>query len=130
MILQIYIVPPPLVDVVTYPSDAVLLTGTYIDIDCTATISDAVDAEVDMILVWTQNGEPSFTNTSAISIGPVAIVTNNMYRSRLRIHQLMTYNNGDVFQCAVTIQPLTPYVIGSSGNDSVTLSVGGKLNNN
>ena len=41
----------------------------------------------------------------------------------------MADNNNDVFQCTVTIQPLTPSITGSSGNDSLTLSVAGKRYN-
>ena len=110
--------------VATYPSDVVLLTGTYIDIDCTATISDAIDTEVDITLLWTQNGGPSLTNTSNITISPVTMATNTL-SSRLHINWLRTNNNGDVFQCAVTIQPLTPYVTDSSSDDSLTLSIEG-----
>ena len=113
----------------TYPSDAVLLTDTYIDIDCTATISDAIDTDIDVIAVWTQNGGPPLDNTSAITISPVTMVSSTVYRSRLRINQLMTGNNGDIFQCTVTVQPLTPYITGSGGDDSLTLSVAGKVYN-
>ena len=127
MDLATCIVPPPLVNVMTYPNDAVLLTDTYIDIDCTATISDAIDTEVDIVAVWTQNGGPSLDNTSDITISPITMVSSNniMYRSRLRINQLISNNNNDIFQCTVTIQPLTPYIIGSSSDDSLALSVGG-----
>ena len=114
----------------TYPSDAVLLMGTYIDIDCTATISDAIDTAIDVVAVWTQDGGSPLDITSAITpISPVTMVSSTVYRSRLRINQLMTDNNNDVFQCTVTIQPLTPYITGSSGNDvdSLTLSVAGKV---
>ena len=111
----------------TYPSDAVLLIGTYIDIDCTATISDAIDTAIDVVAVWTQDGEPSLNNTLAITISPVIMVSSTVYRSRLRINQLMADNNNDVFRCTVTIQPLTPYVTGISGDDTLTLSVAGKV---
>ena len=113
----------------TYPSDAVLLIGTYIDIDCTATISEAVDtAYIDVVAVWTQDGGPPLDNTSAITISPVTMVSSTVYRSRLHINQLMADNNNDVFQCNVTIQQsLAPYITGSSGNDSLTLSVAGKV---
>ena len=111
----------------TYPSDAVLLIGTYIDIDCTATISDAIDTAIDVVAVWTQDGGPSLDNTSAITISPVTMVSSTVYRSRLRINQLMANNNNDVFQCTVTIQPLTPYITGISGDDTLTLSVAGKV---
>ena len=111
----------------TYPSDAVLLTGTYIDIDCTATISDAIDTAIDVVAVWTQDGGPPLDNTSAITISPVIMVSSTVYRSRLRINQLMADNNNDVFQCTVTIQPLTPYITGISGDDTLTLSVAGKV---
>ena len=111
----------------TDPSDAILISGTYIDIDCTANISDAIDTEVDIVVVWTQNGGPSLTNTSAITISPVTMVSSTVYSSRLRINQLMTGNDGDVFQCTVSVQPLTPHITGSTGNDSVTLTVGGMI---
>ena len=115
----------------TYPSDAVLLIGTYIDIDCTATISDAIDSDIDVVAVWTQdiNGGSPLDNTSAITISPVTMVSSTVYRSRMRINQLMADNNNDVFQCTVTIQPLTPSITSSSGNDSLKLSVAGKIFN-
>ena len=111
----------------TDPSDAVLVTGTYIDIDCTATFSDAIDTEVDIVVMWTQNGGPSLTNTSAITITPVTMVSSTVYISRLRINQLMTGNDGDMFQCTVSVQPLTPHITGSTSDDSVTLTVAGML---
>ena len=112
----------------TYPSDAVLLMGTYIDVDCTATISDAIDTTIDVVAVWTQDGGLPLDNTSAITISPVTMVSSTVYRSRLRINQLMADNSNDVFQCNVNIQQsLTPYIIGSSSNDPLTLSVAGKV---
>ena len=126
-----YLVPTSSISVgiMTYPSDAVLLTGTYIDIDCIATVSDAVDTEfeVDIVAAWTQNGGPSLDNTSAITISPVTMVSSTIYKSRLHINQLMTDHNDDIFQCAATIRPLTLYVTNSSVNDSLTLSVLGKI---
>ena len=122
-----FLVPAPNVSVMTYPSDAVLLMGTHIDIDCTATISDAIDSDIDIVAVWTRDGGLPLDNTSAITISPVTMVSSTVYRSRMHINQLMADNNNNVFQCTVTIQPLTPSITSSSGNDSLKLSVAGKI---
>ena len=104
-----------------------LVEGTYIDLVCTVTISDAVDTDVNINMEWSRNGGSPLMNSSAdYSISPISLVS-HQYISTIRIEELMTSDNGATFSCSVSIQPsLSNYITATNGSSGITLSVEGK----
>ena len=114
--------------VTTDPPDAgTLVEGTYIDLVCTVTINDAVNADVIVSIEWSRNGGSALMNSSDYSISPMSLIS-DQYISTIRIEELMTSDNGATFSCSVSIQPssLSTYITGSNGDGNITLSVEGK----
>ena len=113
--------------VTTDPPDATLVEGTYIDLVCTVTINEAVDTDVNVNIEWSRNGNSPLMNSSAHSISPMSLIS-DQYISTIRIEQLMMSDNGATYSCSVSIQPssLSNYITGSNGDSNITLSVEGK----
>jgi len=94
---------------------------------CTVSINDAINTDVNVNIEWSRNGGSPLMNSSDYTISPISLIS-DQYISRIRIEELGTNNNNDMFTCSVSVQPfsLSTYIIGSDGNSNITLSVEGK----
>ena len=114
--------------VITNPSDVgTLVEGTYIDLVCIVTISDAVDTDLHVTIEWFLNGGFPLKNSSDYSISPISLISDRYIRT-IRIEELMTSDNGATYSCYVDVQPssLSVYITGTNGYNNITLSVEGK----
>ena len=123
------IVPPPSVSVSTDSVDySQLVGGQFLDIFCTANISQYIDTTVNVTMTWSRNGTV-LTNGSNFIIGPVTNVF-NMYTSTLRVRDLRYQtDNGAVYNCSVSVQssPVSPFITGNDNTSSgIRLTVAGK----
>ena len=103
-----------------------LVEGTYIDLVCTVTISNAVTTDVNVSIVWSRNGGSPLMNSSDYSISLISLIS-DQYISTIHIEELITSDNGATYSCFVSIQPsyLSNYISGSIGYSDITLSVEG-----
>ena len=121
----ILIVSTPTVSVDVNATDHV--EGQFLDITCTATVSDYVNtADVTVSMIWRRNGTV-LTNGSDFTIGAVA-KSNNKYTSILRVNSLRyETDNGATYNCTVGITPNTPYIMPRNDSSSaIALTVQSK----
>ena len=108
------------------------MEGQFLDIVCNVNISEAINTGINVSIIWQKNGGSPLTNNTDYTISPLTSVS-NMYTSTLRIESLnhdgSDPDNGAVYSCSVTVQPspVSPFIIGNSNNDSITLTVAGMV---
>ena len=120
------IVPTPIVTVSVNVTDHV--EGQFLDVTCTATVSEYVNTDVTVSMTWRRNGTV-LTNGSNFIIGAVAKSEfNNKYTSILRVNSLRyETDNGATYNCTVGVAPNTPYIMpGNDSSSAITLTVRSK----
>ena len=120
------IVPTPTVTVSVNATDHV--EGQFLDVTCTATVSEYVNTDVTVSMTWRRNGTV-LTNGSNFIIGAVAKSEfNNKYTSILRVNSLRyETDNGATYNCTVGVAPNIPYIMpGNDSSSAITLTVQSK----
>ena len=121
------IVPTPTVSVDVNAIDHV--EGQFLDITCTATVSDYVNtANVTVSIMWRRN-RTVLTNGSGFTIGTVAKSEfDNEYTSILRVNSLRyETDNGAIYNCTAIITSNNVNVLpGNDSSSATTLSVQSK----
>ena len=114
----ILIVSTPTVSVDVNATDHV--EGQFLDITCTATVSEYVDTDVTVSMIWRRNGTV-LTNGSDFTIGAVA-KSNNKYTSILRVNSLRyETDNGATYNCTASIN--SNVLPGNDSSSATTLTV-------
>ena len=123
------IVPQPVINVSSYPvNTSTLVEGTYLDIICTVSISDAINTGVSVDVEWSRNGSLPLTNNSDYTISSLTVLGSHMYTSTLHIKSLSTTrDNGAMYSCTVSVlpSPVSSYITGNENNNSLILNVAG-----
>ena len=120
------IVPTPTVTVSVNATDHV--EGQFLDVTCTATVSEYVNTDVTVSMTWRRNGTV-LTNGSDFIIGAMAKSEfNNEYTSILRVNSLRyEADNGAKYNCTVGVAPNTFYIMpGNDSSSAITLTVQSK----
>ena len=120
----ILIVPTPTVIVDVNATDHV--EGQFLDITCTATVSEYVETDVTVSMIWRRNGTV-LTNGSDFIVGAVA-KSNNKYTSILRVNSLRyETDNGATYNCTASITSNDLNVLpGNDSSSATTLTVQSK----
>ena len=119
MIILIHVVPTPTVSVDVNAADHV--EGQFLDITCTAALSEYVDTDVTVSMIWRRNGT-MLTNGSDFTFGAVAKSEfDNVYTSILRVRSLRyETDNGASYNCTASISPSDPNVMPGNDNSNAT----------
>ena len=107
------------------------MEGTYLDIVCIVSISDAINTGVSVDVEWSHNGSFPLTNNSDYTISSLIMLGSHMYTSTLRIENLSNNrDNGTKYSCTVSVLP-TPasfYITANDNGKTVSLIVSGTFN--
>ena len=104
------------------------MEGTYLDIVCTVSISDAINTGVNVDIYWFHNDGSPVTNNSDYTISSLTMLGSHVYTSTLRIEILNNFrDNGTVYSCTVSVlsSPVSSYIISNENNKTLPLIVSG-----
>ena len=120
------IVPSPAVNIIVAPT-ATLFAGSSATLNCTISLNGAVDTGVAVAAVWRKSGVP-------VSSGVRIMVSNAELSSPFHYESSLTFStlsmdDGGEYSCEVTVnpEPFSQFIVGTTGSDTTTLSIQGKV---
>ena len=125
MFLSLYIstVPTPTVTVST-ASDAPLLAGSSLILECSAEVIPEVDIDISVNFTWRRSGE-TLSSDGRITVSVATQVRPMVYQSELLFNTLSQTTDPGEYTCEVTIvsSPPSVYIDSATGLDRVNLAV-------
>ena len=116
-------VPPPTVTITSTPITTSYYAGTPLNLTCAVQLIPQVDTNVTVTPEWFSDGSSNITIDNYTTISPM--IGSSSYVTTLIFNPLGTNDSG-WYNCNVSVQPGTPYVISGVGGGSLFLQVLGQ----
>ncbi|KAL5486438.1 hypothetical protein EMCRGX_G018913 [Ephydatia muelleri] len=113
-------IPPPTVTITSTPITTSYYAGTPLNLTCTVQLIPQVDTNVTVTPEWFSDGSSNITIDNYTTISPM--IGSSSYVTTLIFNPLGTNDSG-WYNCNVSVQPGTPYVISGVGGGSLFLQV-------
>ena len=125
MYFLINVVPPPMVSIP--PPMSLEYAGSFISVNCSIQLSNAVDSQVTVTTVWKKDGRVLTSSANRTVLGILLVSNASLYLSQVVFSPLQLRTEDGVYACEVAVRADSNDFVMSTGSRSnnITLQTAG-----